>query len=1464
MQYRAGSHQRDPARIGIQDFQFTVLPNTSSFVNGPFTAPIEVPENTRAVGDSSFFDVIPADSISFHSIQLSGADADLFTARNSLVNNAGVPIIVRISLAFKNAPNFEIPQGGPDNNSNDYQVNITASGVSVNIIVRVTDEVETPSGITLRAVRVTPTTITIDWDEPVNTGPSFATYSVRLTQQEQGITRNAGVLASNARTFKYYLLTPNTEYEITVRVQTAEGGSTSNLVRVTTPNPLVPAFAADATIPDQLYLTERLIQPLTLPRATSGNGALTYALTGPNGETVSEAVPGLSFDPDTRVLSGTPTAPTAAPLAFTWTAADADDNTAADDTTTLEFSITVEVDSVPRFNRPQPGLAFLRNTFVRQELPQAVDGNGALTYAFLPLPRLPPGLTFDRTARPPTISGTPTALFAKRQFNYFTGDADANIMRSDSDLRTFNIAVVESFPEFFKTVADQRLSENSPFTLVLPDAGSGTTPRTFTLTGPNGEPVSEAVPGMRFAPLVRFLVGRPTTVATTTLTYTVTDANEATDTATFRVIVAPRVALDALDAPGNQTYTMDTEIPALTLPMATGGTGTLTYTLRDGSGNDVDGTDNAVPGLIFDRTARTLTGTPTEVTDGAVTLIYIARDINNGTASFTFDITVAEAVMVEAPDDQTYTMGTTVTALTLLAASGGTGDLTYTLTGPNGTDLSQAAPGLMWTGDATNPGTITGEPTATGATELTYTVTDENGSTASDTFTVTVAAAVALADTGDQTYTMGTEIPAPTLPMATGGTGTLTYTLRDGSGNDVDGTDNAVPGLIFDRTARTLTGTPTTQATTALTYTVTDDNGSTASDTFAVAVAAAVAVTAPDDQTYTMGQTITALTLPPATGGTGTLTYTLRDGDGNDVDAIDNAVPGLIFNTIARVLSGTPTTATTLTLTYTVTDDNGSTASATVDITVAARVAVTAPNDQTYTMGTGIPALTLPAATGGTGTLTYTLTGLNGVALSVAVPGLSFDDTATVRVLSGTPTTAATTALTYTVTDEHGSTDSATFPVAVAAAVTLADTGDQTYTMGQTITDLTLPMATGGTGTLTYTLTGLNGAALSVAVPGLSFDDTATARVLSGTPTTAATTALTYIVTDDNGSTASDTFDITVATGVALNAPNDQTYTMGQTITALTLPAATGGTGTLTYTLRDGDGNDVDAIDNAVPGLIFNTIARVLSGTPTTAATTTLTLTYTVTDDNGSTASDTFDITVAARVAVTAPNDQTYTMGTEIPAQTLPAATGGTGTLTYTLTGLNGVALSVAVPGLSFDDTATVRVLSGTPTTAATTALTYTVTDEHGSTDSATFPVAVAAAVTLADTGDQTYMMGTEIPDLTLPVASGGTGTLTYTLTGPGDAALSHAVPGLTFNTTARVLSGTPTTAATTALTYTATDQNGSTASATLTLTVAAAVAVTAPNDQRYTVGRPIPALTLPPARRSRHADLHPAGRQRQ
>ena len=78
---------------------------------------------------------------------------------------------------------------------------------------------------------------------------------------------------------------------------------------------------------------------------------------------------------------------------------------------------------------------------------------------------------------------------------------------------------------------------------------------------------------------------------------------------------------------------------------------------------------------------------------------------------------------------------------------------------------------------------------------------------------------------------------------------------------------------------------------------------------------------------------------------------------------------------------------------------------------------------QTYTAGTLIASLTLPTAVGGQGTLAYSL--------SPGVPGLTFNPTS--RRLSGTPSSAGSYAMTYTVTDAGGNTDSLTFTVTVNA-----------------------------------------------------------------------------------------------------------------------------------------------------------------------------------------------------------------------------------------------------------------------------------------------------------------------------------------------------------------------------------------------------------------------------------------------
>ena len=166
---------------------------------------------------------------------------------------------------------------------------------------------------------------------------------------------------------------------------------------------------------------------------------------------------------------------------------------------------------------------------------------------------------------------------------------------------------------------------------------------------------------------------------------------------------------------------------------------------------------------------------------------------------------------------------------------------------------------------------------------------------------------------GDQSFTIDVPIAAVTLPSATGGNGTLTYSLVP-----------EMPGLTFEETALTLSGTPPTLGAYDMTYRVVDDDTNTAdtdADTQMFTITVREPDTAPvfagtvDDQTYTAGAAIDPLRLPAATGGNGALTYTLEP-----------RVPGLTFEAEALTLSGTPGEAGSYVMTYRVVDEDDNTA----------------------------------------------------------------------------------------------------------------------------------------------------------------------------------------------------------------------------------------------------------------------------------------------------------------------------------------------------------------------------------------------------------------------------------------------------------------------------------------------------------------------------------------------------------
>ena len=183
--------------------------------------------------------------------------------------------------------------------------------------------------------------------------------------------------------------------------------------------------------------------------------------------------------------------------------------------------------------------------------------------------------------------------------------------------------------------------------------------------------------------------------------------------------------------------------------------------------------------------------------------------------------------------------------------------------------------------------------------------------------------------------------------------------------------------------------------------------------------------------------------------------------------------------------------------------------------------------------------------------------------------------------------------------------------------------------------------------------------------------------------------------------------------------------------------------------------------------------------------------------------------------------DRSYVQHQAIEPLSLPAATGGDQPLSY--------ALEPALPqGMSFN--ASTRKVSGTPMTAqAPTRYTYTATDTDGDTASLAFTMTVAADLhpefsADAAIADLSWEQGELIDPLTLPAATGGDKPLTY--------ALAPALPpGLSFDATTRVLSGTPETQVSAErYTYTVTDADGDTAS--LAFRLAATAPAIAPAER--------------------------------
>ncbi len=974
-------------------------------------------------------------------------------------------------------------------------------------------------------------------------------------QGEQGVLTNADRISA---TWIAPRVTTETDIVLTLSVTDANNGTGRATVTITVAAPFGPSFVT-GEIRNQRYFTNDRIDPLTLPAAI-GTAPLRYSIT-------PELPAPATFNSATRVVSGRGPVPPGGTrfeeITHTYEVRDAMGRTDS-----IEFDIIFE-SGPPFFDFDAddvPDQTFTAGVPITPLTLTEAFGGAAIssfTYTFTRrtgAPALPPGLSFNSATR--VLSGTPTRPQPVAQYRY-----DATDESGETTIRFINIAIntADGTPVAALIFDEARISgqiygSNTPFgPLTLPAATGGTGALTYSLTPELPAPA-------RFDPGTRVLSGRgPMTGVSAQFiphTYTVTDEAGITESITFGIAFAHQLPHFGFFARiPDMTYTVGFPITPVTLPEAFGGIGTLVYTFTQRTGTPL-----VPPGLSFDAEARALSGTPMTA-QPATPYRYRAADSDSGfrTETLNTNITINDPGPADEPvavggaiagtvveageagagipvangavflvDD----IGRTVSDATFTVQQDTDGDFgafaldadgawTYTLDNvrANGLPETSASDGVVDSFSVSGVGAGAGEDAITG----TVTITIEG---ANDAPTATISAP---ADGTQVVFGGRVVLDGDGADPDTGETDTLFYQWRTMPANQ-GSFDNALnPDAIWTADAAA------TDDTVTLILTVSDNRLASDSAMVGVTVTAAPITIgglnagrvsedgAPQDTT--IGGTLTITNPNPGRDTSftprtdldgiygrftintaGVWSYTL-DNANAVTDAL--AVDAMRTETFTVAASADPGVTRVITITVVGAND-------------APRAAINAPLPNARVEAGATLRLDGSGAdvdTGETATLRYRwstnpegqgdIDNADNPAATWTAPAVTRDTAVTLnlRVTDGTASDTATVAVTVT--------DQDTAPVFGVASL-----DNQRYTIAQRIPDLTLPAATGGDGTLTYTIRPeLSG--------GLSFNGAS--RVLSGTPTATQATAYTYVATDTDADAATLGFIITVA--AAANRP---------------------------------------------------------------------------------------------------------------------------------------------------------------------------------------------------------------------------------------------------------------------------------------------------------------------------------------
>jgi hypothetical protein len=657
--------------------------------------------------------------------------------------------------------------------------------------------------------------------------------------------------------------------------------------------------------------------------------------------------------------------------------------------------------------------------------------------------------------------------------------------------------------------------------------------------------------------------GTPTTVGSYSFAVTASDAyGDSATSSTYSLVVsypAMRITTSALP-----TGYISSAYASTTLA-ATGGAGVssnYTWTLTSGS---------ALPTGLSLSSAGVISGTPAGST-GTTSVSFTVTDSTSGlSATATLSIEIKAAVAITAATLPTGYVGSAYPS-TQLAATGGSGTYsTWALASgsslPAGLSLS-------------NTGAISGTPTGSaGSTSFTVKVTDSASNTATETFSITVAAGVSItSSTSLADGYPGTAYSSVTL-AATGGTGTYTnWAVTSGS----------VPDGMTLSSAGLLSGTPTTAGNYSFAVKVTDSASNTATATFSLTVEATLS--------------IPAASLPSAaTGINYSHTLTAAGGSGGNVWSVSSSAPNTLSNYNLSLsadgqITGTPTTLGTAEFTAVVTDSAGHTASQAFSIVISDIVV----NTGTLTYGVvGTPYSQTLTASGGSGTYTWSI-----ISGSSDLQSLGITLTSAGILTSNGASLTKTGSAAFTVQTKDSSNVTATKDYTLYVYDALAFTTTSLSSAVYNSNYLEVIQTSGGSGNYTWTVNGASIPATETVLTdggGLTGLNTGGAALqISGVPTSYGTITLVVEITDAvTGFKASKTYTITVASLTVSVDP--QSVPQGM----VNMPYTFGN-----INIQNGNGPYTITYTNAPTGLAGNSNGQ-LVGTPTASGTTTVTVNVT-------------------------------------------------------------------------------------------------------------------------------------------------------------------------------------------------------------------------------------------------------------